>query len=76
MYVYMYGHTYIPIDCCLKNTKIIFNLNLRQLCSKIAYYAFRNFPKIFPIMPLYQSIMPKIMLAHFSYCIIYYKITR
>jgi len=40
------------------------------------YYAFRNFPKLFPIMFKYQPIMLKIMLPYFSYCIIYHKNTR
>jgi len=43
---------------------------------KFAYYAFRNFPKIFSIMHKSQPIMLEIMLAYFSYCIIYHKITR
>jgi len=40
-----------------------------SIMLKNAYYAFRNFPKIFPIMPKYQPIVLKIMLAYFSYCI-------
>jgi len=75
-FFYVHNNLHSP-KCLLCNATSCWRewckIGLHQLCSKIFLLCFQE---IFPIMPKYQPIMLKIMLAYFTYCIIYHKITR